>query len=804
MIRRAHRLNKGEQFVRLIGRSAAAVLALALVAAAAPALGQLDRPAEARLVSLSPGLTEDAQTLPGSTPYMAFVHFRNGGVSAEWAQHVEGAGLTVGYVYDRLKAVLVGGTLEQVLSLRSSPLATHLEKDEPLEYQLQSSVWASNLGPVRGLAGVGPYTDSAGEALDGRRVGVAVVDSGIDQTHPDFAGRIDGAYEVVCSLVLVYTANGRCFPDPELMAQPVPTDPTAGHGTHVAGISLGSAAASGGTFKGMAPGATLTSFSIGEGPSAAFASFALEFLADKLAEDDPAFEHIKVVNNSFGNAGGSPYNPDGIIEVAAREIVKQGVTMVFAAGNSGGDGKADRISSYGKHPTPGVISVANYDDDGFASFSEGGGRNNTLSSSSSRGAASAGPGDAATSPWPDISAPGGFITAACVLRPTDCSNPVFGLPSEQWAPYYANLGGTSMAAPHVAGITALMYQVNPEITPAQVEDIIKDTAHKFTGLAGAPGPYVADSRNEGGTTSFDKGAGLVDAAVALDRAGAVLPQGAVNTSPSISITSPVAGERLKGLTTVSGSLSDGFDRPGRVTIASDESADTLGPGATDIIGVDIAQLSAGVEFGVALRDPTDVGLLGEAAISVQQNIDGRQYLTRVEWVPGLPPQPSTFTTTAAATEVRFDGNTLRFLIPWSHLGTPAPGTFVHNVRAFSPNPVLHFAPTRGPAFDVAPGGSGDTVVTHPVFAESYAVSPGETEPSSVGVDVSLAGITVPATISGSTPNYTFTAQIDVQSLDAGEYPLTAVLSIDGSPSASASVPVLVKKTDPKLDGLSLG
>lgn len=788
--------------MRNLGRGIAALLALALVSLASPALGQLDPPPPIP-VSLSPGLAADAESLPGSTPYMAFVHFANGGTPDEWTSHVAAAGLTAGFVYERFKAVLVSGTLDQVLSLRSSNFATHLEKDELLEWQLESSQWAANLGPVRGLAGSGPYTASTGLALDGSGVGVAVVDSGIDQTHPDFAGRIDAAYEATCSLVLETTATGRCFPDPTLVPQPVPTDNTAGHGTHVAGIALGAANASGGTFKGMAPAATLTSFSVGEGPSAAFASVALEYLADKLAENDPAFEHIKVVNNSYGNTGGTAYNPNGIIEVAAREIVAQGVTMVFAAGNSAGNGTADAISSYGKDPTPGVISVANYDDAGFGSLTEGGGRNNTLSSSSSRGRQAAGPGGATTSPWPDVSAPGGFITAPCVLRPTECANPAFGIPSEQWAPYYANLGGTSMAAPHVAGIVALLYQANPGITPADVEDILKDTAYKFTGLAAAPGPYVADPRNDGGTTSFDKGAGLVDATAALMRAGAVAPAAPADSKPSISITSPKAGDRLKGTVTVTGRVHDGFDAAAPVTLATDAVADSLGSGATDITGVQIAQRPDGVEWAIGLADATDLGLLGEGAISVQQNIDGRQFLTRIDLAAGASPVSSTFTTTAPATNVRLDGDTLRFLVPWSSLGNPALGTVVHNIRVFSPNPLVHQPLSRGPAFDVAPGGSGPTLLTNAVFAEAYAVAPAEVAPSSVGVDVTIAGVTVPATISGSSPNFTYSTQLDVQSLDAGEYPLTATLSLAGKPAATATVPVLVKKTDPKPVALPL-
>jgi len=72
---------------------------------------------------------------------------------------------------------------------------------------------------------------------------------------------------------------------------------------------------------------------------------------------------------------------------------------------------------------------------------------------------------------------------------------------------FNTISGTSMAAPHIAGIVAQLFQRAPSATPAQVEDAIKSTAHKYTfGAAYEPGPL--------GTTSYDKGYGLVDVVAA--------------------------------------------------------------------------------------------------------------------------------------------------------------------------------------------------------------------------------------------------------------------------------------------------
>ena len=73
------------------------------------------------------------------------------------------------------------------------------------------------------------------------------------------------------------------------------------------------------------------------------------------------------------------------------------------------------------------------------------------------------------------------------------------------------MSGTSMAAPHVTGIVAQLYQRSPGLTPAQVENVLEDTAWKSFGS----GQYEADPFNGDNTTSYDRGHGLVDALAAI-------------------------------------------------------------------------------------------------------------------------------------------------------------------------------------------------------------------------------------------------------------------------------------------------
>ncbi len=98
-----------------------------------------------------------------------------------------------------------------------------------------------------------------------------------------------------------------------------------------------------------------------------------------------------------------------------------------------------------------------------------------------------------------------MITSSCRVYLPICStglDPQNG-PGPTDIGTFNTISGTSMAAPHIAGIVAQLFQRAPSATPAQVEDAIKSTAHKFTFGA----PY------ENGT-SYDKGYGLVDVVAA--------------------------------------------------------------------------------------------------------------------------------------------------------------------------------------------------------------------------------------------------------------------------------------------------
>ena len=142
---------------------------------------------------------------------------------------------------------------------------------------------------------------------DGTGVTVAVLDTGVDATHPDLAGRI---------------AEARNFTD-----APDTTD-TVGHGTHVASTVAGTGAGSGGKYKGVAPGAALL---IGKVcPTRNCPDSAI------LAGMEWAAPRARVVNLSLGGTDTPEVDP--LEEAVNRLTAQTGALFVIAAGNNGQDG----------------------------------------------------------------------------------------------------------------------------------------------------------------------------------------------------------------------------------------------------------------------------------------------------------------------------------------------------------------------------------------------------------------------------------------------------------------------------------
>ncbi len=226
---------------------------------------------------------------------------------------------------------------------------------------------------------------------------VAVLDTGIDTSHPDLAGQVKAAKNF---------SND-------------PPGDWIGHGTHVASTIAGTGKASAGRYRGVAPGAKLLDAKVCQAngcPESAILA-AMEWAAVEQSAD--------VVNLSLGGPDTPGVDP---IEAAVNTLTaRTGALFVVAAGNSGPFGRSVG-SPASADAALAVGAVDRYDE--LASFSSRGPRVD----------------DGAVKP--DVTAPGVEITAALAnARPG--------------GPAYTAMSGTSMATPHVAGAAALLVQRRP-------------------------------------------------------------------------------------------------------------------------------------------------------------------------------------------------------------------------------------------------------------------------------------------------------------------------------------------------------
>ncbi|MFJ1973247.1 S8 family peptidase [Streptomyces sp. NPDC087903] len=274
----------------------------------------------------------------------------------------------------------------------------------------------------RSTAQIGaPEARAAG--YDGKGVKVAVLDTGVDDTHPDLKGRVDAAKN---------------------FSEAADTVDRVGHGTHVASTVAGSGAHSGGKYKGVAPGARLISGKVldddGSGQESgliAGAQWAVE-------------QGAKVINLSLGG----PDSPgDDPLEQAVDELsASSGALFVIAAGNEGP--AAGTVGSPGSAAA--ALTVGAVD------------RTDAMADFSSRGPTADG------SLKPDLTAPGVDIVAAKAAEGTE------GDPA---ADGYVSMSGTSMATPHVAGAAAILAQRHPDWTGERIKAALTASAKPTAGVS---------------------------------------------------------------------------------------------------------------------------------------------------------------------------------------------------------------------------------------------------------------------------------------------------------------------------------
>jgi len=285
----------------------------------------------------------------------------------------------------------------------------------------------------------------------GNGVTVAVLDTGGTPGHPMFTGKT-----ISCVSVFTFGPDTVC-------------DDLHGHGTHVAGISVGNGIGNLAA-KGVAPDADLISVKVLDRTGSGSFSGIIGGMQYVVNEGSAKIINLSLGTGPVDDSGGDcdGYYPPMDDAIAA--AIDAGITVVTSAGNSGTSG----IGYPGCNSQVIAVAATN-DSDQVASFSS---RGESLTTHG-------------------ISAPGVSIYSSVPATGANCcSHPSL----------YKDLSGTSMASPVVAGTIALLLYENPDLSPADVKEALFSTA--CTSSTCIESPLIPDAPN------IDYGYGRVNALAA--------------------------------------------------------------------------------------------------------------------------------------------------------------------------------------------------------------------------------------------------------------------------------------------------
>lgn len=415
--------------------------------------------------TFDPNLQSIVSSASADTVHQVIITFdSSAAATAEQLDFLSDLGVS-GVALNQLPIVGVLATAEQIDTIYARDDVVSVWNNEALDYENNGATEITGVQQLRADSSL----RKGGIPYSGRGIGVVVNDSGVDGTHSDLLY----PQHVVQNVLAQTNLNSLSGLLPITYQEDVAnTDIGGGHGTHVAGTVGGNGAMSSGLYAGVAPGADIIGYGSGAGL----------FILDTLGGFDYALTHqfdynIRVISNSFGSTSdtGSDFNPDHPTNVATKALADNGIVTVFSAGNSG-SGESTITGNFKKAPW--VVTVAAGDKNGnLADFSSRGvdGKSGEVTI------------DSVTYEWedrPTVTAPGVDIISARAstsslggLSATDDEQYI----EPQHLAYYTTSSGTSMAAPHVSGIVALMLEANPNLTWQQVKQILQDTATVMPG-----------------------------------------------------------------------------------------------------------------------------------------------------------------------------------------------------------------------------------------------------------------------------------------------------------------------------------
>lgn len=355
------------------------------------------------------------------------------------------------------------GRLQQVITaLRADPEVEYVEEDilmHPL-FTPNDSRYSEQWQYFEYTGGL--RMTSAWDSATGSNVVVAVIDTGY-LPHSDLAGNLLPGYDMIGDISASQDGDGRDSDalDPgdwETAGQcsaGSPASDSSWHGTHVAG-SIAAVTNNVTGVAGVAFDARIVPVRV-LGRCGGYMSDIADgiiWAAGGAVNGAPAnVNAAQVLNLSLGGSGRCSLTSQTAINIA-RSL---GSTVVVAAGNESADASNSTPAN-----CAGVVAVAATNRAGARAYYSNYG------------------------PVVDVAAPGGGVGGG-ILSTLDTGTT--GPASDSYASYQ----GTSMAAPHVAGVIALLYATDPTITPDRVETILKNTARAFPGNCSECGSGIVDA-----------------------------------------------------------------------------------------------------------------------------------------------------------------------------------------------------------------------------------------------------------------------------------------------------------------------
>ncbi len=457
---------------------------------------------------------------------------------------------------DRIGAV--DGVIDVAVDVLSGPTTDPLQDRQ---WAIRNNGSPAQAGNWPGVVAADTAAPAAWTVTKGAGVTVAVIDTGVELTHPDLASRVWANAREICANGLdddhngyVDDCNGWDFGNNEKNPNPDAGATSAEHGTHVAGI-IAASANNVGTV-GVAPEATIMALKVAN-TSGGMAESSLVAAIDYASANG-----AKVINMSLGTPLGYGRADIAPEEDAIKRATTNGVTVVVASGNTGIDITTNSVWPAGLSVyNTGVITVgASTNSDTLAYFSNTGAPVNLV-------------------------APGWWILSSIL--------------DSGWG----SMSGTSMATPYVAGGAALVLASGNATTPAAVRSrLIATTDATAAGKRLNVAAAVGTTRAVGITPVLG---------VSYSSTLAADVEGSLAVQINAPATSGVSQVRLSVATRVGGVVAavEGLDASFTDTTGS------LGTGATN---------DRGAFAAIPLRDPTALSAAG-TTLDAMLNLPAGEY-----------------------------------------------------------------------------------------------------------------------------------------------------------------------------------